>query len=251
MFSSPQPDPGAIEVWQLSLEILPHRQTALARLLSPDERERAARFRFEADRRRYITARGTLRLLLGRCLNRAPGALEFRYGAHGKPALSPAASASPLFFNLSHTADLALCAITRLAPVGIDLERRRPDLGVEELIALVCAPAEAAALAALPPPLRRERFYRYWTRKEAYCKARGDGLTQELTRLDVSLPPQPVTDWFHLRRAGAPDTGIALQDLEIAPDYAAALAIEGPPAPITRRIWTERECADEANFGAE
>ena len=233
MDAHPFPIQDAIHVLQTSLNIEPlHRQT-LTRLLSSEEKERANDFHFDADRRRYIAARGTLRLLLGAYLDRSPASLEFTCGASGKPSLKGLSDTASLYFNLSHTADLAVYAITRIASVGIDAERVHSNLEVDEIAAAFLAQEEAASLTKLSADRRNARFYQIWARKEAYCKARGQGLTRDLHEINVSTPEETVPRWFPIRVGGVSARDVHLRDLNVGADYAAAIAIESD---ITPRI---------------
>lgn len=178
----------------------------------------------ERDRNRYIRARGALRLLLGDCLGAAPESLRFAYGPLGKPAL--AAPAIPLHFNVSHAGDLALIAVCQGRPVGVDVEQIRLDYGGEAIAERFFSPGERAWLLRLPPSQQTTGFFRLWTRKEAYLKARGEGIWRDLAGFDVSQsPPEPV--W--------PDGAWFLHDLAPAPGYCAAVAVEGPFGPV--RTW--------------
>ena len=157
--------------------------------LAADEQARAERFHFERDREHFIVARGVLRAILGRYLNRAPERLSFCYGAHGKPALAGEAGADAIRFNVSHSHGVALYAVTRGREVGIDLERIRFDLAVLEIAERFFSRREVATLRTLPTEAQRQAFFRCWTRKEAYIKARGEGLSLPLDQFDVSLAP--------------------------------------------------------------
>jgi 4'-phosphopantetheinyl transferase len=152
----------------------------LLRTLSPDEHARADRFRFDADRWRFATARGVLRTLLGRCVRRDPVTLRFRYSDRGKPALILAPGDPDLRFNVSHTSRLALFAFAVGFEVGVDAEEVRPG-GVDLAIARRFFAAEDYShLESLPANERDVAFYRYWTRHEALAKASGAGLSGPL-----------------------------------------------------------------------
>src|SRR5688572_27234414 len=166
-----------VHVWRAALDPTPDT------LLSGDEREKAALFHFEKDRQRYIAARTALRQLIARYENVPAEKIEFTYNAFGKPALKK----SPLRFNTSHSADLALFAFTLRNNIGVDLERIRPDFAAREIAGQFFSPDEIAALRALPPAAQIEAFFRCWTRKEAFIKAHGSGLSLPLHRFVVSL----------------------------------------------------------------
>jgi 4'-phosphopantetheinyl transferase len=167
---------------------LPHAWVSdLRQLLSPDEQARAERFRFERDRRRYVVGRGFLRRLLGYCVGEEPGRLRFHYGAKGKPLAVE--GARHLRFNLSHSQGLALYGVTSERELGVDIEALRPLADAENIALRFFSPWESAALRRLPESQRIEGFFNCWTRKEAWLKAVGDGLSRPLSDLDVSLVP--------------------------------------------------------------
>lgn len=156
----------------------------LLALLDDDERGRASRFRFAGDRARFVAAHAMTRIAIGRATGCPPDALRFTAGPFGKPRL--AESAIDVRFNLSHAGDRALLALTRGREVGIDIEEHRP-LDVLDLAARFFAVDEIHALEALPASEREEAFYRCWTRKEAFIKALGLGLSLPLDCFSVSL----------------------------------------------------------------
>ena len=167
---------------------------SLEATLADEEKARAARFIFERDRDRFIAARGILRDLLGRYLRCAPQTIEFVYGPRGKPAVAGAAARPDICFNLSHSHGLAVVAIGREREVGIDVELIRPEFAGEEIAKRYFSAKEIAELSRLPAELRTEGFFLCWTRKEAYIKAKGDGLQIPLDSFDVSLSPgRPAT----------------------------------------------------------
>ena len=199
---------------------------SLWQTLSTDEQERANRYRFARDRQAFITRRGRLRLILGRYLGLDPASLQFSYNPYGKPALQPEA-AGQLCFNLSHSQGLALFAFARQVDIGVDLERLRSDFDHLELAERFFSAGERAELNALPLESRPQAFFLCWTRKEAFIKAHGEGLSLPLDHFDVSLTPgEPAR--LVATRAGleTPDQW-SLFNLEPAPDYLAALAVRG------------------------
>lgn len=215
-------------MWRAQLDA---GQEALARwraVLAPDELERAGRFHFARDRDRYIAARGALRTILGGYLGAAPDEVQFEYNAHGKPRLRPPAAGSrQVFFNISHAHALALYAVTCSREVGIDVEFVRPDLAEGHIAERFFAAGEVANLRGLPASEQTLAFFQCWTRKEAFVKARGEGLSLPLDRFEVSLGPgQPAA---LLRVADAPQEVArwALYALAPGPGYVAALAVEG------------------------
>ena len=195
--------------------------------LTADERQRAERYIFQKDRTHFVVARGLLRVLLGCYLRQEPLHLRFIYGPHGKPALATDTGGVALRFNVSHSHGLALYAITRGREVGVDVERIRPKVAQEKIAERFFSPREVTVLRALPTPLQATAFFACWTRKEAYIKATGDGLSLPLDQFDVSLAPgEPAV---LLRTAWDPQEVAcwALQDLAPAPGYRAAVAVAG------------------------
>lgn len=175
-----------VHVWRIHLNRqLLHRQS-LFPMLSQDEKERAGRYHFQKDRDQFIVARGSLRIILGLYLSRRPELLRFRYSRFGKPDLAEP-EFSELCFNLSHSHGLALLAVTRRREVGIDVERVRPQVVDEGIAERFFSPREVATLRALPVEQQPDAFFNCWTRKEAYIKARGEGLSLPLDMFDVSL----------------------------------------------------------------
>jgi 4'-phosphopantetheinyl transferase len=177
-----------VHVWQAALDSA--HAKALAPLLSPDERARAERFKFQSDRQRFISARGVLRLILGRYLNLDPASLRFAYNPNGKPALTPDCGGDVLEFNMSHAHGLMLCAVTCRRAIGVDLEWIRPDVVDAPMAAYCLSARELAAFDALPDNQRPAAFFTAWTCKEAYLKARGEGLGFGLQRVEVLLAPE-------------------------------------------------------------
>ena len=225
-----------VHVWRAALDRPPDRVAALAALLSPDERDRAARFHFARDRRRYTVGRGVLRRLLGAYLGVPGDGLVFSYGPQGKPALA----SGDLRFNLAHTGAVALYAVTRRREVGVDIEGFRPDFATDEIAERFFSDAERRALRALAPAERCRAFFSCWARKEAYIKALGGGLSIPLDGFDVSLAPGEPAALLATRPIAADAARWTLAEIEAGPDAAAALAVEG-------RGWrlTVRDCRDD------
>jgi 4'-phosphopantetheinyl transferase len=162
---------------------------ALSGSLSEEEARRAARLRFERDRRRFIVARARLRQLLAARLGVSPAAVEFVYGKNGKPALGQRFMDTGWRFNVSHCGELAVYAFSRRCDVGIDLEAIRPVREADAIAARFFSRREYAAYCALAPRDRPLRFLECWTRREAIAKALGDGLSMPVDELDVSRAP--------------------------------------------------------------
>jgi 4'-phosphopantetheinyl transferase len=175
--------------WRVDLRQSDDVVGELTSILADDERARAARFVFAEHRRRFIVARGCLRLVLGRCCGLPPVAIEFAYSPHGKPSLPSAATPPVVHFNVSHSEDVALIALTTDLPVGVDVEMVRPVPDMDTIAARYFTAAEARAIAAVPAGERTLAFFLCWTRKEAFSKAVGEGLSLSLDRYRVTCTP--------------------------------------------------------------
>lgn len=225
--------PDEVHSWCASLDVPPEASARLYATLSFDERNRSARFRFERDRQRFIVAHGVLRDLLGCYLRTQPGRINYVYNAFGKPDLSPEFG-SRLRFNLSHSAGLALIAIAADSNVGVDLECLRAQPDYAAIARRFFSAAEADQLTALPSHLFAEAFIGCWTKKEAYLKARGDGLAGPLDGFTVPLSTDPAHGPIDLYVASKRWSFYTLQP---APGYVGALAIEGSGWRLSQRQW--------------
>src|ERR1700693_2272020 len=185
-----------VHIWRASLEMDSPALGRFEGLLADDERIRAERFVFDRDRNRFIAARGVLRDVLGRYLQRPPHAIDFVYGPRGKPAIASGVERPPIHFNLSHAHGLALIGITRKREIGIDVELIRPDFATEDIAKRYFSPKEIDCLNRLPGERTTEAFFLCWTRKEAYIKAKGDGLHVPLDSFEVSLSPDEPAQLF-------------------------------------------------------
>src|SRR5205814_9626650 len=166
--------PNEVHVWRARLDV-PWSWT-FDEALSPDDRARADRFRFESDRRRFCVARASLRLILARYLKSKPGRLQIELGEYGKPYFVDAKATQGLRFNLSHSHELALMAISRDREVGVDVEYMRGDFVTDEVATHFFSAAIVEEFRAVPKELRTQSFFNCWTRNEAYIRARGEGL---------------------------------------------------------------------------
>jgi 4'-phosphopantetheinyl transferase len=219
-------------VWRASLEQPGAVIAQFHRLLAADEIARAARFRFDRDRNRYIVGRGLLRTLLGSYLRCPPDMLRFEYGAFEKPRL---AGEGPQF-NLSHSGSLALLAFTNDVEIGVDVELSTVDFARERIAERFFSTAEVAVLRSLPEPLQPYAFLTCWTRKEAFIKARGDGLSLPLDSFDVSLAPDEPAALLRTAWSAAEPTEWFLQDLSDSTRcYVAAIAIRNEVRRIISR----------------
>jgi 4'-phosphopantetheinyl transferase len=187
--ASPQLRDGEVHVWRACLNQHGPRLRQLWELLSPDERQRAERFHFQRDHDHFVAARGGLRMILSRYTGAPPPSLHFSYDDYGKPSLSRESSGRHVYFNVSHSGGVALYAIANVREVGVDIEQVREDFAGLEVAERFFSPHEVEALCAFPSEERAVAFFDCWTRKEAYIKARGEGLSHPLHLFTVSLAP--------------------------------------------------------------
>jgi 4'-phosphopantetheinyl transferase len=213
-------------IWRVDLD-RPHAALEeLAACLIAEERQRADRFVREVDRRRFTVSHAVLRMLLGRYLNLPPEHVEMSIAPGGKPELTRASGTSCPRFNLSHSERLALIALTMDRAVGVDVEHVRPMTDVKNIVERYFAPREQAVWHVLLEQERLAAFFRCWTRKEAYLKAQGIGLSGGLDHFEVSFAPDdPVR---LIRDDDRPDatTRWQLHDVAVEEGYVAACAVE-------------------------
>ena len=216
-----------VHVWCASLDMTSPHIRRLQATLSADELERASRLHFAKDRRRFVVARGVLRSLLGRYLGVEPRQLRFSYSAYGKPTLVPTSGGARLCFNVSHSHELALYAVTYGREIGVDVEHIRTNIACEEIAERFFSAQERALLRTLPAHLKHDAFFHCWTRKEAYIKARGEGLSLPLDQFDVAFAPGKPAALLATRWAPHEASCWELRELTPGPGYAAALAVGG------------------------
>lgn len=212
--------PNEVQVWYLGSDSR-EDLSSLWRILSAEESERATRFRFEEDRQQYVETRGSLRRLLGAYLGIPAAEVAFSCSEHGKPSLTPNQN---LEFNVSHTKGMAVLGFCRGCRIGIDVEHIRTDFQTSEIAERFFSETERAALRAIPLEQRHKAFFRIWTRKEAYIKALGEGLSHPLHQFDVSF------DETARLIATRPDPVEAqrwqLENLVVPEGFVAAVAVE-------------------------
>jgi len=196
-------------------------------ILAPDERDRSAKYYFPRDRDSFVIARGVLRTLLSRYLAMQPDQLRFCYGPQGKPGLTGLSGTSQIRFSVSHSHELALYAVTQNRNIGVDVEYVRENLADTGIAERFFTAKETERLRALPIERRTEKFFHYWTRKEAYVKACGIGLSLPLNQFDVSVCTEEGAVVLTVPNQPAEDLVWHLRDLTPAPGYVGALAVAG------------------------
>jgi 4'-phosphopantetheinyl transferase len=214
----------AVEVVVARLAVGPAAVRASAALLSDAERHRAGRFAFDRDARRFVVARARLRRLLATRLGVRPESVEFVYGAHGKPALARPGADSDLRFSVSHCGEVAVYALAYGREVGIDVEALRVIRDADTIAAWAFSRRENEAYRALDPRDKPLGFFNCWTRKEAFVKALGDGLSYPLDRFDVSLTPGEPARLLRVEDTPGDDCGWSVDGFSPAPRYVGAIA---------------------------
>jgi 4'-phosphopantetheinyl transferase len=219
-----------LHLWAVRLERpYPTPQTLLP-LLSADEQTRAARFHFDRDRRHFIVTRGLLRLLLGDYLGRAAVDIQFVYGAQGKPAL---VGDAPLRFNVAHSHGVAVLGFVRGREIGVDVEQLRPSVDRDMVARRFFSAQEYAVYMQLALQQRERAFFSCWTRKEAFIKAIGEGLSCPLSSFDVTLHPDEPARLTAVRSPNTRADQWQLVSLEPFPGFVAAVMAEMP-------VWSLR-----------
>jgi 4'-phosphopantetheinyl transferase len=211
-----------VHVWRIALEPPEAVVSQLATVLAADEQARAARFLAPIHRTRFQVGRALLRTILGRYLSIEPARLEFNYGPQGKPSL-----AGDVRFNLAHSKDLALLAVTQAREIGVDIEALRPLDDAERIVARFFSAREQAAFFRVAPELRQEAFFRGWVRKEAYIKAIGKGLSLPLGDFDVTLAPGEPPRLLHVEGQPREPERWSLAEIDPGPGFMGAVAIDG------------------------
>ncbi len=244
---------GEIHLWRANLDLDAEMTAGFRRLLAPDEMARAGRYRRAIDRDRFVVARGTLRVLLGRYLASAPATLHFQYNCacgrpdcppeQRKPTLAPASGGDWLHFNVSHAEGLALYAIAPDRPVGVDLEIFRADLDPTELAPSVLAPQEWATLATLPSAEQQVQFFQRWTAKEAYLKARGVGLSLPPDQIALAMEERDTLRIISVAGDEREGTRWSLHAVAPITGYAAALVSAGSAATLHTFTFSQRHVA--------
>jgi 4'-phosphopantetheinyl transferase len=220
-------DPGDVHVWTAILDPEAESFSYYEGLLSQDENARSGKYRFPRDQRRFVLCRGILRELLGSYLSAPPNAIEFTLASKGKPMLAAPVNTIDIRFNVSHSQDFAIFAFSVGKEIGVDAELIRDDIEAEQIAERFFSDQEQAELRLLEGEEHRAGFFLCWTRKEAYLKARGDGLEKPLNSFSVTLAPRaPV------RLLSEDSFKWSLYSLDVAPGWAAALAVEGVPSRI-------------------
>ena len=231
----------SVHVWCVALVPPSDVIVQLAATLSDEERDRADRFQFSHLRQSFIAARGTLRLLLAQYLHMEPGQIQFEYTPTGKPFLSRKTNIPNISFNLSHSNGLALYAIAKNRLIGIDIEYMRPIADFEQVSATTFSAFENNQLQSIADHHKTQAFFNCWTRKEAFIKAIGDGMSFPLDQFDVSLRPDEPARLLRISGSEEKARRWSMFGWQPAAEYVAALVVEGADCSVMYREWNHHE----------
>ena len=226
-----------VHVWRVAIDGIRQAYEGYWETLAPDEKARAERYHFERDRDRFVLARGVLRMILGRYLNLAPQDVRFSYTEYGKPYLQSESAPSDITFNLTHSHKLAVLAVAHARQIGVDLEYVRPDLASESIAKRFFAGNEITALFSQPPQVRTEAFFHCWTRKEAFIKAVGEGLSYPLDQFTVAFTPESKPALLEIGGSAKEAGRWALYKLSPGEGYVGALAVERGDMTSRLQLW--------------
>jgi len=232
-----------VDVWRIDLA-RQDRVRQCRSLLSPDEIRRAKRFYFERERARFTLARAAMRQILSLYAGIAPQELCFGYGSGGKPELCAGLEESGIRFNLSHSSQLALLAVAQGLTVGVDIEWVNAEFATEEIAEQFFAATEIQTLRALPSTQRAQAFFSCWTRKEAYVKALGKGLSIPLDSFAVAFGPGISAALLEVKVDSREVQRWRMYNVEVTEGYKAALVVEGENHQLKNMEWDESRFAE-------
>lgn len=229
---------GQVHVWRFSLLADTPTQACYSERLSAEELQRAPRFRFERDRRRFVVRRAILRQLLAGYLNCEARTIQFTTGLFGKPAIEGAVESGGVHFSCSHSEDVGLVAVARGRELGLDLEMHRPPDSSLEAVAGFFSPSEREELRRVPSEQWTQVFFDCWTCKEAFVKALGLGLSLPLDRFTVSLAPGATPRLISLDGDFRVAERWAMLSLDVGSECSAALVAEGGGIMVRSCVWS-------------
>jgi 4'-phosphopantetheinyl transferase len=228
-----------IHIWCASLDQPTSLIEKLVCTLSIDERTRAGRFYFEKDRKRFVVRHGILRMILGYYLGVEASELQFCYGRNGKPRLADTFGNGAILFSMSSSEGLALYGFTRNREIGVDVECVRDIPEMDQIIELIFSARETQVYRALPKHLKREAFFACWTRKEAFVKATGDGLSKPLDKFELTVNPGEPATLLEIDGDSRSACRWSIHDSKPASGFAAAIVAEGRNWGLNCWKWTD------------
>ena len=222
-----------VKIWTVlnssSLDLTPYLQ-----FLSSDEKERAKKFRFQGDQANYILGKSILRILVGKYLEQDPKSIEFNYNAYGKPELP---DGSGLKFNISHSGDLVLLGFNEIHPIGVDVEKIKIDFDVMEVAANYFSATELRSLRKVPHEDQKRAFYRCWTRKESFIKAKGLGVSFPLDKFSVSIDKDEEAQLIETNWEPNEKDQWQIYSFVPAKNYLAAITASSKLTEISYQFW--------------
>ena len=230
--------PDEIHVWSASLDQPRSGVQRLSQTLSLGERKRAERFHFEKKWKDFVVSHGILRTIMGRYLNVEANKLQFCYGKYGKPALTNTFGEGKICFSLSHSEGFVLYAFTGWGEIGVDIERIRDIVEMDQIAERVFSQRELHIYRALPMAKKKEAFFNSWTRKEAILKAIGTGISLRLDKFDVSFSPGEAIKALRIAEHSKELSQWSIKELKPAPGFAAALAVQGGKRRLRYYQWS-------------
>lgn len=228
---------GEVHVWAVSLDITSGALKILAATLSPDEKERAGKFKFEKHRNRFIAGRGVLRRILGEYVQAKSETLRFSCSANGKPALADEFASGGIHFNLAHSEDLALVAVTRIGVIGVDVECIRTIKEMDRLVVRFFSERETELFGKVRPDEKPAAFFNLWTRKEALLKATGEGITRSLSLVEVGFLPGERARVLAIAGDASKAAQWTLRELTPGPGFVGAVAVKAQDVNVQCGRW--------------
>ncbi len=230
-----------VHLWCADLNVPENTYKMLAKYLNNEEQNRAARFIREQDRSHFIAARGILRNILSRYINIAPHNIEFEYGEKGKPSLILEQNQRKIYFNLAHSNHLAIYAITSINHLGIDIEYSKRNIEALDIAERFFSKNEIASLRVLPSAEQLSGFYKIWTRKEAFVKAIGVGLSHPLDQFSVDGSLDKSAIKLHTQNPSIKNDWY-IYNVAISQEYVAALSLEDSNITMLKWRWQTVIC---------
>lgn len=238
-------NPNEVHIWRIDLTAGEAEIQHCHRLLSRDEIERAGRFYFDKHRRRFTVARAAMRYILSQYIRFSSQELSFSYGPKGRPRLSGPLMDSGIRFNLSHSHEIALLGVTHELDIGVDVELVDTAFGKTEVAERFFSIGEINTLRGLPSNARAEAFFSCWTRKEAYIKARGDGLSIPLDSFDVAFGPGVQATLLAVRPDPTEVKRWRIYAMDSIQGYKAAVVVAGKDHDLRHMDWKAEVLSSE------